>query len=87
MGGEIDGEGREGNKRDEGGRGDRKDMGHHGQGARPAFVIYAGYKLKWLEDGVRTGNYQEKNGNAILTKLIRRLKHISAPCGASVVND
>lgn len=36
VGGEIDGEGREGNKRDEGGRGDRKDMGHHEQGACPA---------------------------------------------------
>lgn len=36
VGGEINGKGREGNKRDERGRGDRKDMGHHGQGARPA---------------------------------------------------
>lgn len=38
VGGEIDGEGRECSKRDEGGRGDGKDMGHDEQGARPSFI-------------------------------------------------
>lgn len=37
---------------------------------------------------VRTGNQnRRRNGNAILAKLIRRLKNISAPCGASVNDD
>lgn len=37
MGGEIDGEGSEGSKRDEGGRGDGQDMGHDERGALPGF--------------------------------------------------
>lgn len=61
VGGEIDGKGCEGSKRDEGGRGDRKDIGHDGQGARPALYkrrcnLCGIYNWNDSKMEVRTGN-------------------------------